>query len=248
MGERRFSDEEVGQILSRAAANQAGRHEPVSSDGITLAELVKVAGEVGFLPEQIQRAASEVEFSRRARSGPDQSSVLLEQTIHGEIDEAAWGEMVTNAQVLSGVNGQISSAGSAWEWNGESRAFNLSVRAIRRNQQTQIKVLGNRSRGDTTLTAMGFIAAMYSCIIVAVASVKMLPSVNPFVMTGVALAVAISCVMVMTHLKRKRRAEFRAQIESLLDGMTKTANAATTLPQSGVQTESTGSDQELRLR
>ena len=60
--ERRFTDEEVGQILDAAAeAQAAGGSLVAGSTGMTLRELKEIAGEAGISEIAIERAVSELD-------------------------------------------------------------------------------------------------------------------------------------------------------------------------------------------
>jgi hypothetical protein len=62
MNERRYTDEEVEQIFRNAAEEERpARRDRTSRDGMTLAELQEIGGEVGIPSEQIARAAARLD-------------------------------------------------------------------------------------------------------------------------------------------------------------------------------------------
>lgn len=64
MPARKYNDKEVGQILSKVASIQANAAGFATSQGTTLEDLKRVAGEVGMDPEMIERAAADLDHSR----------------------------------------------------------------------------------------------------------------------------------------------------------------------------------------
>lgn len=56
--DRRFDDDEIAEILERAASAEDSSRQPVADrGGLTLAELQEIGGEVGIAPERIAEAA-----------------------------------------------------------------------------------------------------------------------------------------------------------------------------------------------
>ena len=90
---RRYEEAEVAKILKRATELQ--REEPVRArgqEGITLAELEEIAGEVGIDARLLRRAAVELDAGAGEPTGwtrllGEQVTLLQETTVPGEIPD-----------------------------------------------------------------------------------------------------------------------------------------------------------------
>lgn len=65
MEERRYSDDEVAEILRSAASSATGSEHHSGPNGLTLSELKEIGAEVGIPAEQIVRAATALELGRQ---------------------------------------------------------------------------------------------------------------------------------------------------------------------------------------
>ena len=65
MEERRYTDDEVAEILRLAASSTSRSEHVAGSHGLTLSELAAIGEEVGIPSEQIARAAASLEMDRR---------------------------------------------------------------------------------------------------------------------------------------------------------------------------------------
>lgn len=127
--ERRFSEEEVAEILQHAASPEAaGSRTPgADRDGMTLAELQDIGSEVGIEPARIAAAAAAVAnrafapAPRRLLGAP--RSVLRTVPIPRPLDDDEWTRLVVDLREAFGAQGQLRQHGMLRSW----RNGNLQV-------------------------------------------------------------------------------------------------------------------------
>lgn len=143
---RRFDDDEIAEILERAASAEESSRQPVADRaGLTLAELQEIGQEVGISPESIAEAAQAVAIrsgagdlrggtltGRPGTHGPSSlpgpllglpravgRSVPLPRTL----TDAEWERLVVDLRETFAAVGQVESHGSLRTW----RNGNLEV-------------------------------------------------------------------------------------------------------------------------
>jgi hypothetical protein len=151
-GSRRFTDEEVQQLLKRAAELESqGTTVPAKVDGPTLSELEAIAEEAGMSPASIRRAAQELGGTRGGVPdvGHRGSGFLgaplhleLERSVKGEVTPEALEGLVPMLQRVAEGMGHPSLMGRTLTWQSEdsskTRVLNVSVRALRGDTQIVI--------------------------------------------------------------------------------------------------------------
>ena len=117
----RFSEEEVQQVLRRAAQlQQRDPRVPTDVRALSLAELEQIAVDSGIDVQQIHRAILELE-GRRLRSG----SILLgapahlhiERVVNRESPSGAFELLVSELNRALGTAGQVSTIGGTLTWS-----------------------------------------------------------------------------------------------------------------------------------
>ncbi len=134
--DRRYSEDEVAEILERATEARAVEHRssdaPDPSDGeggMTLAELHDIASEVGISSELITRAAAEV--GRASPVALPESTFLGETIAVGRttylprsLTDSEWNLLVTDLRETFGARGTIRQEGAFRHWtNGNLQAL-----------------------------------------------------------------------------------------------------------------------------
>ena len=141
-GGERFTEQQLGEILRRAAERQEGlTTEP---DGrFSLAEIQQIAAEVGISPAHVAAAAVEVTHS----SPPPPPSALgaptsfrFERWLDGEVPRSAIGALFDIARRQIGLQGQVSEALDTVEWRARSNLAASVVSVATRSGRTQISV------------------------------------------------------------------------------------------------------------
>jgi hypothetical protein len=217
MAGRKYSDKEVGQILSKAAALQSGSASFTSPEGTTLQELQRVAREVGLDPLMIERAATELEGLRRSTSGPKANVVLLEQAVDGGLVEAAWEQLVTAMRAHSGKPGKIEVRGDIREWTGGSNSESFMLSATNHQGRMDLKLLGDTSGWTAALIeyGIGFSAILTLASVVAAAKLgsHMMPLLT---FSFILLAVFAGFLGTRAVIQRSRKA-FAGELNALMD-------------------------------
>ncbi len=148
-----FSDEQVRQLLDRAAELQA--IEPVEDGALTIGAIEQVAAQVGIPPEHVREAARELKGGGGGVSvrdpeglwvrapGEKWDRVVLDSSIDGEVSEEAYPLMVEEIQESLGIMGHASVLAGTLTWSPatpgeESRRVVVSVRS--RDGGTKIRV------------------------------------------------------------------------------------------------------------
>lgn len=126
--ERRYSDEEVAEIIGRAAA-PAESEQALSSDrGLTLTELQAIGREVGIGPAQVAAAAREIDgrgtplAARRSLGMP--ISAGLSVPLPRAPTDHEWERLLGDIRQTFGAHGKTDTSGSARLWrNGNLRVY-----------------------------------------------------------------------------------------------------------------------------
>ena len=192
MPERRFDEKEVGQILSKAAAVQSGSSDPDSLRGITLEELQRVAQEVGLDPREIGRAAKSLESDRKVQRNRSANSVLLQQSVEGELSEEMWEQLVTAGRAFSGRAGRLVQNGATREWHSNEDAQTLLLSATTRNGRTQIRLLGDVSGAAILTTTFGSIFGIFASMAPMIYSTKQSAFVSPILTAVLTLLIVVT--------------------------------------------------------
>lgn len=122
----RYSEEEIGLILRRAADTQPGR-------SLTLAEIEAVATEAGLDVAQVRRAATELRVRPTVASGPSTglfgpTMLTQERRVEGRIDASAWGELVAQIRCHLKIESSVEHLGKELVWSSDRRGSGRDVR------------------------------------------------------------------------------------------------------------------------
>lgn len=151
--QRRFSDEEVRQLLKRAAELESQTSNlPAPRDGPTLAELEAIAAEAGINPAALRDAARELDTgpaSTPERSGlapallGAPASLELEGVVSGALREGVLEDLIPFLQRASDSVGQPSLLGRTLTWQStnpqSARQLLVTVTAGRENTRIFIE-------------------------------------------------------------------------------------------------------------
>lgn len=145
--ERRYDDDQVADILRRAAELQSASGATRES-GVTLSELRRVGSEVGFDPGLIEQAARELESSSMELQTESARGITsLEQTVLGDLDDEAWEDIIAELRRATGRAGKSSTRKLVREWVNGGEATNITFSATRRGDGTRLRMLLNLSGG-----------------------------------------------------------------------------------------------------
>lgn len=132
--QRRYSDQEVGLILKRAAEMSQAK----GAGGMTAAELERIAIEAGIDPAAVRLAAEEV---ARGETGGDTGELLLGGPtglryvfeVDGELREEDHEALLAAVQRNVDASGSITVAGRTFSWHatGPNRSITVQVSPVR---------------------------------------------------------------------------------------------------------------------
>jgi hypothetical protein len=145
-GPRRYSEDEVGQILRRATELQ--RAEPTATDpaGLTLAELEEIAAEAGIDSGMLRQAASELNVRQPATLGSRLAGaaldVAIERVVEGEMPVERLEELVPTIVAATPGRGTASAVGRSLTWSSQegSNLTEQQVLVACQSGQTLIRV------------------------------------------------------------------------------------------------------------
>ena len=128
--DRRYSDDEIAEILEGATEAQKAGHRPLSSgDGVTLAELQEIGREVGISEELIARAASRLDAPPVPASPHVEflkTPIGVGRTVHLDrpVSDREWDRLVVDLRETFNARGRLREEGSFRQWtNGNLQAL-----------------------------------------------------------------------------------------------------------------------------
>lgn len=126
---RRYTDEEVRQLLARATRAQSRAPAARQAQGLTLAELEEVAAEAHIDVARLRTAARELEMERATRpagvaarlaGGP--LRVHVERVLPFEVEDTALQQLVMSIGAAAGDDGEARFAGRTFTWTASTNA------------------------------------------------------------------------------------------------------------------------------
>jgi serine/threonine protein kinase len=119
---RQYSDEEVKEIVRRAAELEATY--PTKSGAMTVGGVEALAAEVGIAPEAVRAAVGSltsvtpmpIEPNKKNRLIGGPTVITFERIIEGELPDSEYGVLVEEIQRTMGNIGQVSQLGRSFSW------------------------------------------------------------------------------------------------------------------------------------
>jgi hypothetical protein len=164
MAERRYSEEEIAAIFERAAEVQhAARRQLPPGEGLTLAELQEIGGDVGLPPELVTEAARALDCqgrsaSRRFLGLPIGVGRTLE--LDRRLTDQEWERFVVDLRETFDARGRVRSDGAFRQWsNGNLQALLEPTAA---GQRVRLRTVNGNARALMTagLAMFGIIGAV----------------------------------------------------------------------------------------
>jgi len=193
MTERRFDEDQFGEILRKAAEMQARlparTTDPGASDesgsltaptGMSLSEIRAIAAEVGIDPDLVTRAASLVSDDSGATEGLGHRWVL-ENSASGQLTEEDKVRLLRAIRDATGSHGDSDVAGAGLEWRSQSGdGAMVLVTAEPFDGRTELRV-----SVDASVPAVG--SQLFSTLAGGLLGVAIGASVDPGAVAGIAL-------------------------------------------------------------
>ena len=168
--ERKFTDEEVQEIL-KEAVEKAPSRALAKGEGLSLAELKSVGEEVGIDPSRLEDAARSLALRKRNQpnrilGGP--TVLNFERKVEGEFDPDDTPEILSVIRRTMSQQGEIEEIRGSLEWSGKGDASETYVTLSSRDGKTTIQGSSNLS-GVAVLTYlvpgfMGFLPTLIGLI------------------------------------------------------------------------------------
>src|SRR3989441_2202085 len=148
---RRFSGDEVQQIVKRATELEAGA--PTASGAMTIGGVEALAAEVGIAPDTVRAAADSLRPSGSVpvpsieapvRSNPwlgGPTRISVERIVGGEVPESEYSVMVDETRRMLKNVGQVSQLGRSFSWTASPGA-----------SQRKLEIVGSVRGGRTRIT------------------------------------------------------------------------------------------------
>lgn len=170
MSERRYSEDEVAEILDRATETHEASGGALTPGGLTLGELQEIGDEVGIPRDVIARAAASLE-----QPGPDPAAhrTFLGATIGvGQsvdlpraLTDDEWNQLVVDLRMTFDAKGKIRQEGAFRQWtNGNLQALLEPTATGERLRLRTLKgsAMPYMTTGSIMLTAAAFIGVANS--------------------------------------------------------------------------------------
>ncbi len=161
MGERRYNEKELAQILREATKKQAANAEgPADDPGYSLAEIQRLAAEVGVEPRYIAEVAGTMSESQpgRFQFWRTKPRLILERTIPGELSDGAWDDIVAELRASVGIVGSASASGATREWVAHTDTSVAHFAATARQGQTKLRLTFGQEGGIMAAWVVGMAA------------------------------------------------------------------------------------------
>ncbi len=224
---RLYTEQEISAILKRSGELQAGKGRQ-ETQGLTFAELEKIADEVGIDRDVLQAAVADLDRgASQNRPGWPGFPVTfsVERVIAGEISEDQWPDAVEAIAGAMGVVGSSGQVGKMLEWTFSGRRVQFHVSITPANGQTKVRIHGTYTR---------FALALFLPILLFTLSMAFLiPMSAGFTpLASGALSITLGAILFFllrfgftSHLKRKSRKADR--LIQKLEAIINTPSAAT---------------------
>lgn len=166
LDERRFTDQEVHEILKKAVEKAPSR-ALVKSEGLSLAELKAIGGEVGIDPARLEDAARSIALGGgnrpdRLLGGP--TVLHFERKVEGELDPKDTTEILSRIRRTMGRQGEVNEIHGALEWSDKGESGERYVTLSSRDGTTTIRASANLTQAAVVTYLpggiLGFIATL----------------------------------------------------------------------------------------
>lgn len=151
---RRYSDDEVALILRKAAQLDAGPGSVDVTEGLSLADIERIAQEVGIAPDAVARAAALLGADTpspvaQVFGGP--TDFRAEHQARGTLPREAFGDVVASIRRFTGKPGKTSEVLNGLEWKSMGETTQITVIVRPTADRTAVQILADRS-GSALIT------------------------------------------------------------------------------------------------
>ncbi|MEO8575172.1 MAG: hypothetical protein ABI556_00665 [Gemmatimonadales bacterium] len=224
MSERRFSEEEVSEILKYAAESQQSSGSPLpSAKGLTLAELTDIGREVGIAPEAMQLAAQRIgktdQTTRTILGLPLGVGRTVE--LNRKLTDDEWDRLVADLRATFDARGVVKQEGSLRTWTNGNLQVHLEPTAT--GQRLRLRTVKGSApgliMGGIGLSALGSVLFVIAGVAGALADRGFLAAVSTLAVGGVTMF-ASGAVGLPSWARLRQK-----QMDSIADHVLTTAQA-----------------------
>jgi hypothetical protein len=167
MAERRYSDEEVAEIL-KVAVETGGALVHRGSEGLSLAEVQAIAAEVGIDTGRVESAALALDVAESQRSVPVLGTPYAPQfevRVPGAVSPEDFPEVLATIRRVMGRHGIPDERFGALEWKAQDTMGGRYVSVHPKDDEIEIRAYGNFRDGIMTsflptFLGMGMVAGL----------------------------------------------------------------------------------------
>lgn len=211
IGNRRFTDREVREILKRAVEDGPTR-TVAARGGISLAELKSIGKEVGIDPSRLDDAARAVLQNENPSSNPiigAPTNLRHKETVNAPLDPTRNAELLSAIRRVMGLPGDVSEISGSLEWRTKGGSVERLVSVFSQGGTTTIEAFANLRQ-----MAVGSVALGISALVFFLVGVTLSIEETTLNLAGVALSGGFLAAVCWGLRRRVRRAS-RSESEKL---------------------------------
>lgn len=161
--ERHFTEQQVSEIIRRAAERQAKSDAPgAAPTGISESELRRVARELGIDETALTQAMGEVGATALSDTGNLRSfERTLERVIDGEVPEESLASVVEEFVPVAGLQGSTVTIGRAINYTAMAGMGQCNINVAPRNGKTVLRVKSNAGLAFLPTGIPGFLMSIF---------------------------------------------------------------------------------------
>ena len=221
---RVFSEQQIAQILQRAADKQAEAARAVPTTGLTLAEIEALAAESGLDVAHIRAAAAELVPASPAERSRSATHVFVERTLDAPLTDAGWDELVAELRNRFGKagmapylpsnapSGDVAAVGKNREWS-HTDGLGVETRVLATERGGKGRLRLSQRVGMMNEWGDGTAVGLPLGILPALVAAKLLPGPNVLVVALVLLLFVVATWMADVVWRKKKH----HQLETLSD-------------------------------
>ena len=222
MSERRFSEEEVAEILKYAAESEHTEQGVLpAANGLTLAELTDIGREVGITPEAVRQAAQRIDKTDRTTRTILGLPLGVGRTVEldRKLTDDEWDRLVAELRATFDARGVVKHEGSLRSWTNGNLQVHLEPTAT--GQRLRLRTVKGSApgmiMGGIGITAFASVLVVIAGVGGALADRGILAAVTTLAVGGITMFGAGAFGLpAWARLRQK-------QMDSIADGVANTA-------------------------
>jgi len=204
-----YTKKEISRILSKASEIQASQDLDSDQEGLSEAELMHIAEEVGISKAAITEALQSVGEPDLDEQNYDLikgTSIIQDvSTVKGDFDDEQWEEIVLEIRKLTGGIGKLNKTGKTYEWEQRKSDFGYKHFSFTpKDGQTKIQMVSSWGPFKMLTGFLGFFVAFIITLIAVkeISSKELALMIAPLVGS---LGFAMSRFYLKTYFKKQKK-------------------------------------------